>query len=86
MDKVRQTVGELNGANAFWFKITIRIVPIMFGLMLTWGVWVTASLFELKAFQSVGARFTPAHGASMEERVIKHHDEDMDRHVTHYHR
>ena len=53
-----KTVGELNGVNAALFRLNMALIPIMFTLLITWGAWVTASLFQLKAFADVGDRWT----------------------------
>lgn len=65
-------LGELNGKYAFLFKVNMVLLPIMFSALLTWGVWVTSSIFSLKGFVEHGPRFTLKDAMAMKESIIEH--------------
>ena len=66
----KKTVGELNGVNAALFKINMFLIPLIAGAFITWGVWVTANVWDFRGFMKYGKRFSIEDGTKLEKRII----------------
>ena len=44
-----QPIGQLNGRWAAMLKVALATYPIILAAAITWSVWVTCSIFELRA-------------------------------------
>jgi hypothetical protein len=74
----QQTVGELNGSNSFWFRLSIRIIPAMFLMLISWGVWVTPQVILNTEQRERGPRFTPADAEKMKSEIKDWHHLDIE--------
>jgi len=72
-------LGELNGKYALLFKINMIVLPIFMSALLTWGVWVTASIYDLKGFAKSGARFTLSDAIALEKDLRDYMDHEFKR-------
>ena len=61
-------LGELNGKYALLFKINMALIPIIFMALLTWGIWVTANIYDFRGFMDYGDRY------SMEDAHVEHNE------------
>ena len=65
-----QPIGQLNGRWAAMLKVTLATYPIILAAAITWSVWVTCNIFELRAFAQQGPRWT-AQDAELQTAIIK---------------
>ena len=70
-----QPIGQLNGRWAAMLKVALATYPIILAAAITWSVWVTANIFELRAFAQQGPRWT-AKDAEIQTAVVKEWVED----------
>lgn len=68
-------LGELNGKYALLFKINMILLPIIFASLLTWGIWVTSSIYSLRGFVEYGPRFGHKDAAVLADKLMDHVDE-----------
>jgi len=55
-------IGQLNGRWAMLLKVTLATYPVILAGAITWSVWVTVNIFELRAFAQQGPRWTAGAG------------------------
>ena len=63
-------IGQLNGRWALLLKVALGTYPVILAAAITWSVWVTANIFELRAFAQQGPRWT-AKDAELQTAIIK---------------
>jgi hypothetical protein len=70
-------IGELNGKWAILFKVSLVLMPIFTGVIITWGTWTTSRIYNhdieiarIRAFIDQGPRFTANDAQALELRVI----------------
>jgi hypothetical protein len=68
-------IGQLNGRWALLLKVALGTYPVILAAAITWSVWVTANIFELRAFAQQGPRWT-AKDAELQTAVVKEWVED----------
>ena len=68
-------IGQLNGRWALLLKVALGTYPVILAAAVTWSVWVTANIFELRAFAQQGPRWT-AKDAEIQTAVVKEWVED----------
>ena len=72
-------VGDMNGKYAFLFKLNMVLIPIFCSGMLTWGVWVTANIYDFKGFMNYGERYSLQDAHKMHDALILYVDENFER-------
>lgn len=65
-------LGELNGKYALLFKVNMILLPIIFASLLTWGIWVTGSIYTIKGFVEYGPRFSHTDAAALADKLMEH--------------
>lgn len=79
MRKNEVSIGELNGWNSFWFKLSIRLIPALTLLVISWGIWITPQIILNTEARLRGPRFTPTDARDMELAIKEWHKQDIDR-------
>ena len=73
------SIGSLNSTNVFWFKISIRIIPAMFLMVVSWAIWITPQVILNSESRSQGGRFTASDAAAMASDIKIWHREDVEK-------
>ena len=71
-------IGELNGKWSFLFRVSLVLMPIFTGIIITWGTWVTTKVYahdvtfaKVEAFMESTYLRTTSDNERYKELIVK---------------
>ena len=64
-------IGQMNGPWALLLKFSLVTYPILASAIISWGIWVTANVYEIQNFRHFGDRFTQVEGDALRADMLE---------------